>query len=173
MKPALQLIALIAVFTVTTLSYAKEPDIKTPSPVIYLADNLDEKDNLGWCIDTLGRGFAERLQAHSCKPQGGDVQFSFNEKTGQLMSAEFDDFCMANRPNAETIFALETCDAASAEQQFVYDPSSGEFSPTGSRDKCVVIGSSSASAGPFMSRELLLADCSTTDEVLKKWVIRE
>lgn len=121
MKYTLQFIVLIAISSITAFGHANEPAIKTPSPVIYLADNLDEKDKLGWCIDTLGRGFAERLQAHSCKPKGGDVQFSFNEKTGQIMSVEFSEFCMANRPDAKTIFGLETCDTKSAEQRFVYD----------------------------------------------------
>ena len=46
-------------------AYSAPPDLKTPTPVIYLADNLDEQDNLGFCIDTVGRGFAERLHAHS------------------------------------------------------------------------------------------------------------
>ena len=54
-------------------AYAAPPDLQTPAPVVYLADNLDEQDKLGWCIDTVGRGFGERLHAHSCKPRGGDV----------------------------------------------------------------------------------------------------
>ncbi|WP_159020052.1 hypothetical protein [Algibacter sp. L3A6] len=54
------------------------PIIQTPAPLIHLADNLDEQDELGWCIDTQGNGFAENLHAHSCKPDGGDVQFYYN-----------------------------------------------------------------------------------------------
>ncbi len=52
---------------------AEPPQLQTSAPVIFLADNLDEQDKLGWCIDTQGRGFSERLHAHSCKPQGGNV----------------------------------------------------------------------------------------------------
>ena len=52
-------------------AYAAPPDVKTPTPMIYLADNLDEKDGLEWCIDTVGRGLSDRLHAHSCKPRGG------------------------------------------------------------------------------------------------------
>jgi hypothetical protein len=26
--------------------------VQTPAPLIHLADNLDEPDKLGWCIDT-------------------------------------------------------------------------------------------------------------------------
>jgi len=74
-----------AVFLLASLislsANAAPPELQTPEPVIYLADNIDEKDNLGWCIDTLGRGWSEQLQTHSCKPQGGDVQFFYNKET--------------------------------------------------------------------------------------------
>ena len=61
---------------------AAPPELQTPAPVIYLADNLDEQDKLGWCIDTVGRGLFDRLHAHSCKPHGGDVQFKFDAASG-------------------------------------------------------------------------------------------
>ena len=69
------------------------PDLKTPAPVIYLADNLDEQDKLGYCIDTVGRGFGERLHAHSCKPRGGDVQFTHDPDARRIMSATFAGKC--------------------------------------------------------------------------------
>ena len=56
---------------------AEEPAIQTQGTVIYLADNLNEEAKLGWCIDTQGRGFSDKLHSHSCKPTGGDTQFSF------------------------------------------------------------------------------------------------
>ena len=62
------------------ISYRTPPELQTPEPVIYLADNIDEQDALGWCIDTLGRGWSEQLQTHSCKPQGGDVQFAYDSE---------------------------------------------------------------------------------------------
>ena len=71
------------------MTQSNPPILQTPSPVIYLADNLDEKDQLGYCIDTRGRGFNEELHAHSCKPRGGDVQFSYNKETLQICSVEF------------------------------------------------------------------------------------
>ncbi len=150
---------------------AEPPDLQTPSPVIYLADNLDEKDGLGWCIDTLGRGFADRLQAHSCKPQGGDVQFSFDAQTGLIQSVAFADYCMAHQPNAESTFALVTCDAAVPAQKFVFDPDSRTIRTSEDESTCVSVGDTSRSAGPFMSRTLLLTDCSVTEGALKEWVI--
>lgn len=61
---------------------AEAPDLKTPAPVNYLVENLDEADGPGWCIDTLGRGFATDLQTHSCNPKNGDGQYSF--RTGAV-----------------------------------------------------------------------------------------
>ena len=69
---------------------ASTPNLKTPAPVIYLEDNLDEKDQLGYCIDTKGRGFGEKLHAHSCKPRRGDVQFRYDSENGRIESETFD-----------------------------------------------------------------------------------
>lgn len=166
-------------FLITTLILIATPaaantlSLQTPAPVIHLANNLDEKDNLGWCIDTLGRGFAERLQAHSCKPQGGDVQFVFDAATGLVQSAEYSDYCMANNPNNDTTFALVKCDALAQDQQFIYNESERTISPKANEEVCVSVGESSRSAGPFMSRSLLLTSCAETDSSLKEWVIVE
>ena len=54
-----------AFFLFASIVSGSIPQIRTPLPVIYLEDNLDEKDDLGYCIDTVGSGFAEKLHAHS------------------------------------------------------------------------------------------------------------
>ena len=61
---------------------ANTPIIQTNPPFIILNDNLDEKDKLGWCFDTKGWGFTEQLHAHSCKPAGDDVLFSYDDVSG-------------------------------------------------------------------------------------------
>lgn len=162
---------LYLVMALIPVSQAAALVVKTPSPVIHLAHNLDEKDNLGWCIDTVGRGFGDRLHAHSCKPMGGDVQFLFDKQTGQIRSATFDDYCMAHRPDDKTTFALEPCDDGFAEQMFTYNPTSQQISPADNSLSCVIVGQQSQSAGPFMSRELALADCEDAESMYKQWVI--
>ncbi len=149
------------------------PVIQTPEPLIYLADNLDEQDKLGWFIDTQGIGFNETLHAHSCKPTGGDVQFYYNEETRQICSAEYLDFCiqMTGGPVEGMTLSLVASDSDSPEQQFNYDMDSGEFRPVGDDALCLAVGSTSAAAGIYMSRSLSLAAVTTTDEILKKWVI--
>ncbi len=159
---------------VPTSLYAGPPELQTPAPVIYLADNLDEQDKLGWCIDTVGRGFGDRLHAHSCKPFGGDVQFLFNKSTGQIRSATFDGKCatLLAAPAAGVKFGLLDCSAASSAQKFTYDTQASEFRPGSSSGLCLVVGSSSRSAGPFMSRNLELASCSSTAAKFKQWRIK-
>lgn len=161
----------VALSCLTTAAMAAAPDLQTKGPVIYLADNLDEKDNLGWCIDTLGRGFGDRLQTHSCKPQGGDVQFQFEADSGLIRSVAFPDHCMIHAPDGTTDFGLVTCDAKQGTQRFDYDATSGQITPTSDAVSCVVAGEASKSAGPFMSRTLTLAPCMDTDDRLKRWVV--
>ncbi|WP_422038275.1 ricin-type beta-trefoil lectin domain protein [Roseibium sp.] len=150
---------------------AEAPDLKTPAPVIYLADNLDEADNLGWCIDTQGRGFGENLHAHSCKPRGGDVQFTFDTASGQIRSVAFDGKCMELiAPGDPAIaFGLRDCADGKAEQVFAFDAPSGHITPGSRPGDCVAAGAASRAAGPFMSRDLILAACATADPAVIKW----
>lgn len=150
---------------------AEAPELRTAAPVIYLADNLDEADQLGWCIDTLGRGFAETLQAHSCKPQGGDVQFTFEAENGLIRSVAFPEYCAEHTPNADLDFALAFCDPAMVGQQFNYDLETRAISPADDATMCMVVGSQSRQAGPFMSRPLEMAACSETPAHLREWVV--
>ncbi len=158
----------------TPFAWSAPPDLKTPSPVIYLADNLDEKDRLGFCIDTVGRGPSDRLHAHSCKPQGGDVQFRFDTAKGQIRSATFDNKCAALMDAPATGVKLALLDCANGdEQRFAFTTDSGEFHPAGRNDLCLAVGPASRTAGPFMARDLMLADCVSTDAGLKRWIVAD
>lgn len=151
------------------------PTIQTPAPLIHLADNLDEQDELGWCIDTKGNGFAEELHLHSCKPNGGDVQFFHNEVTLQICSVEYNDFCveMTGGPVVGMSLNLVESNTDSPEQKFIYYGDSGEFRPEADTSLCLAAGDTSAVAGIYMSRTLTLELSSETEELLKKWVIVE
>ena len=140
---------------------AAPPELQAPSPVIHLADNLDEQDNLGWCIDTLGRGFNEQLHSHSCKPSGGDVQFSYNRETQQIMSVEYANKCAdLSQPAASGVsFDLLDC-SDSAEQKFVYVADSMEFMPSADQSLCITAGGASEAAGPYMSCLLYTSDAA-------------
>jgi len=152
---------------------ANPPILQTPSPVIYLADNLDEQDQLGYCIDTRGRGFNEKLHAHSCKPRGGDVQFLYKKETLQICSVEFPGYCIEMHGGASKGVSLRLVesDTSSSDQKFIYNEDSGEFVPEEDLTLCLAVGETSAAAGPYMSRSLTLELSSETDVKLKQWVI--
>ena len=154
------------------LASENAPIIQTPAPIIYLNDNLDEKDKLGWCIDTKGREFTEELHAHSCKPAGDDVLFSYDDVSGQIRSATYANKCaQILAEDAEVDFGLLDCDGQNANQQFDYNTDTFEFHPRGKDDQCIAVGAASASAGPYMSRSLVLVSCESTTSVLKQWAI--
>ena len=150
---------------------AEAPNLRTPSPVIYLVDNQDEADKLGWCIDTIGRGFAEQLHAHSCKPRGGDVQFSFDPQTMQIKSVAFEAKCVELGPVNEPLRLLDCSSAAT--QQFNYSTSTGRITPVENPDICLTVGEQSRSAGPYMSRDLRFQLCDGELAYRQAWVVVE
>ena len=175
---AINALAYAAIFlplALTSAAQAGPPDLKTPAPVIYLADNLDEQDGLGWCIDTRGRGFSDRLHTHSCKPRGGDVQFRYDEAARRIASATFSGKCAALLAPAAAGVTLGLLDCAknATGQVFDYDAAAMEFRPGADRSLCLVAGAASRSAGPYMSRGLALAPCASTDAKFKQWRIKK
>lgn len=153
---------------------AGPPSLQTPAPVIYLADNLDEQDRLGWCIDTVGRGFGERLHAHSCKPRGGDVQFAYDAEARRIVSATFAGKCatLTGPAAAGVTLGLADCSKDSSGQNFDYDADAMAFRPGGDRTLCLTVGATGRSAGPFMSRDLLLAPCASTEARYRQWRVK-
>jgi len=152
-----------------------KPIIQTKGSIIYLADNLDEKDKLGWCIDTDGKGFSDTLQAHSCKPEGNDVLFSYDADTLQICSVTYPGYCaaMIGGPSEGMTISLVKSNSDSSEQKFVYDKRSGEFRPESNSNLCLVVAGTSDAAGPYMSRKLTLKPVLGTERKLKQWVIQE
>ena len=166
--------AAVAIFAAAQVGFADEALVRTPAPVIHLKDNLDEADGLGWCIDTVGRGFAEHLHAHSCKPRGGDVQFAFEQGTGLIRSVAFSEKCVvALAGDAHTDFGLADCVAGSPSQRFAYDPVAMSLHDAQDPTRCIAVGEASRSAGPFMSRDLVWSDCNLPNPELRSWIIRD
>lgn len=160
-------------FSFVSASLADKPQLQTPPPFIYLADNLDESEKLGWCIDTIGRGFAETIQAHSCKPRGGDVQFVFRQDTGHIASVAFEGKCMtlSDPQNRKIPFGLHDC-STDISQKFVYDAGTLQFRPAQDQSLCVAVAPDSRTAGPYMSRDLMLSPCSKTNPALVQWLMK-
>ena len=150
------------------------PNIQSPDPIIYLADNLDEQDQLGYCIDTDGKDFSDSLQVHSCKPKGDDVLFYYNEETQQICSATYPGFsaAMIGGPKIGMTISLVKSEPQSLEQKFIYDKESGEFWPKANTALCLAAGGESNAAGPYMSRTLSLQEREKTDPSLKTWIVK-
>ncbi|WP_371171497.1 RICIN domain-containing protein [Aliiroseovarius sp. 2305UL8-7] len=152
-------------------SLADAPNVRTPAPVIYLADNLDEAASLGWCIDTVGRGFSGQLHAHSCKPQGGDVQFALVGEQGVIRSVAFPDYCMQVQSDQTVPLGMATCETENPAQQFKFTPETQAISPVSDMTSCIAVGTESRSAGPFMSRDLMLLPCEDVEPIYRSWVV--
>lgn len=168
-------IASILLYAAPLTVSAEAPDIKTEGTVIYLADNLNEEKKLGWCIDTKGRGLSDQLHAHSCKPQGGDTQFSFDEASGKIESVAYEGKCMAlsDPENKQLPFGLLDCVKDEENQRFVYDAESMEIRIAADQTQCVAVVDKISNAGPFQSRDLIYAACDALEPAFKQWVIRE
>jgi len=151
---------------------ALAPELQTVAPVIYLADNLDERNNLGWCIDTVGRGFGDKLHAHSCKPEGGDVQYYYDEETKRIISSAFEGKCMdwSDPTNEDIPFGLLDC-TTDISQQFTYDAETMLISPESDESLCVTVAETSQPAGRYRKRALKLSVCDETDNPLKEWIM--
>ena len=156
------------------MTSSNAPNIQTPDPIIYLADNLDEQDKLGYCIDTDGKGFSDSLQVHSCKPNGDDVLFYYDKETQQICSATYPGFsaAMIGGPKVGMTISLVKSEPESSEQKFIYYKESGEFRPKENTELCLAAGSESDAAGPYMSRTLSLQPTESTDKKLKTWIIK-
>ena len=167
-------IAVLGMLCVPLWAEAAPLSLRTPAPVIYLADNLDEQDRLGWCMDTVGRGFGEHLHAHSCKPRGGDVQFAYDTAARRIVSATFAGKCatLTGPAAAGVSLGLVDCSKDSSGQNFDYDADAMAFRPGGDPTLCLTVGATSRSAGPFMSRDLLLAPCASTEARYRQWRVK-
>ncbi|MGH1371666.1 hypothetical protein [Planktotalea sp.] len=160
--------------TLPMASFAEVPKIQTTGPIIHLADNLDEAEMLGWCIDTEGRELSDTLHAHSCKPVGDDVLFTYDADSGAIGSATYFGLCMSyNAPqNTKNPFGLIVCDQADETQRFVYDDASMEIRLGMDTSQCVTVSPTIDNAGPYQSRDLILAACDSLETRFKQWVIQ-
>jgi len=117
---------------------------------------------------------SDQLQAHSCKPEGDDVLFTFAAQKGMIVSATYKGLCMAysDPENAVNPFGLILCDEADTAQQFVYDDTTMEMRLASDTAQCVTVAETIDDAGPYQSRDLILASCDALNVNFKQWVIQ-
>ena len=120
---------------------------------------------------------AETLQSHSCKQASRgvtDTQFSYDGASGQIRSVPYNDKCMtfSDPDNKVWPFGLLDCEADNPSQKFVYDATSMDIRIGSDQAKCVVVAPKSITAGPYMSRDLIYADCKSVEKKFKQSVVK-
>lgn len=103
------------------------------------------------------------------------MQFSFDTDTGHIESVEYGGLCMAysDPENEDVPFGLLDCVDDEPTQQFVYDSDTMEIRYRLNPSQCVTVGKTIDEAGPYQSRDLILAACADLTSSFKQWVIRE
>lgn len=162
----------------TTPALADNPKVPSDVPYIVLADNLDEPNGYGFCLDTAGRGQTDLLQSHSCKPAGkdnagnptpNDTQFLYDAQNMRIESVAYPDMCMQVLISPyTTAFALLDC-SGHTRQKFLYSSDDKTFLMEEDQTMCLSVVSVTEEAGPWSRRDLALASCDETEDALKQW----
>ncbi|RVU85640.1 hypothetical protein EOL70_06720 [Leucothrix sargassi] len=163
----------------TTPAFADAPKVPSDKPYFALADNLDEPNGYGFCLDTAGRGKTDLLQTHTCKPASkdkegkptpNDTQFWYDAENKRLESVAYPGMCMQvlMSPYAN-VFALLEC-GDQPRQKFVYSSENKMLKMDEDQTKCLSVVSETQKAGPWSSRALALTACEETEDSLKQWI---
>lgn len=98
-------------------------------------------------------------------------------KAGDALTLELDHSGGAdhyNAPkNATVPFGLIACDDTDPNQRFSYDDTSMQIQLAADPAQCVTVSATIDDAGPYQSRDLILAACKELDPSFKQWVIQE
>jgi hypothetical protein len=111
---------------------------------------------------------------HTRKPEGDDVLFSYAADTGMISSVTYENKGMAyNAPENEVNpFGLIDCDPSAAEQKFAYDAETLEMHLGSDATQCLTVSPVINNAGPYQSRDLILASFDSLEPSFKQWVIQ-
>ena len=165
---------------VSTLAWSDAPDVPSDTPFIVLADNLDEPNGYGFCLDTAGRGQSDFMQAHSCKPAvkddagnptPNDTQFTYDSDNTRVESVAFPGYCMQVLMSTyTTVLALLDCDDH-PRQKFAMSSEDNTLRMMEDPTLCVAVTSETIEAGPWSRRDVVLVSCDETEDALKQWVL--
>ena len=146
------------------------------TPYLRIDDNLEEPENAGFCIDLRGWnpvGF-ENAQAHSCKPSGGraggGTDEEFEPRGGAIVGrAAAAGHCLqAKSATAGSGVDVPLCDASEPLQRFPWSATTGTLRLEAST-LCLGVGADLRAANTFWARDLILAECGTTDAKYITW----
>ena len=165
------------------------------SPSVSTASQLDAPDGNGFCLDVTGFGNninCQSMQAHSCKPQGADTQYSYDATLQRLQAVNLQSDCTATDSSAadpqggcvtvqgEVVegaqLGLADCeDDPEDGQTFAYVASSTggmlQMESSNGDMLCLGVGDELRAAGSFWARDLMMRSCATTDALFLTWAI--
>ena len=148
------------------------------TPYLRIDDNLQEPENVGFCIDLRGWkpvGF-ENAQAHSCKPTGGraggGTDEEFEPRGGAIVGrADADGHCLqAKSATAGSGVDVPQCDASEPLQRFSWQATTGTLRLEATT-LCLGVGAILRAANTFWARDLILAECGITEAKYITWRI--
>lgn len=158
---------------------AEAPQVPSDPPFIVLADNLDEPNGYGFCLDTAGRDLSDFAHTHSCKPVAqdasgntipNDTQFTYDPGTMRVESVAFPGVCMqVLMSNYLTAFGLLGCNDH-PRQKFVLSSEDQTLRLHQDQTMCVSVAAETLEAGPWSRRDLALTPCNETEDQLKHWI---
>lgn len=141
----------VSLFVYLLSSVVDATNTFTWSPSISLTSDLDEPQQLGFCLDIFGFrdgiSCSSPMQAHSCKTSGADTQFEYYARTKSIRAVNYDENCdMITTQGVDTTssisskracvfadgmaigstLALTKCDQKEANQNFEAKKTSGD-----------------------------------------------
>jgi hypothetical protein len=148
------------------------------TPYLRIDDNLEEPENVGFCIDLKGWNPVrfEDAQAHSCKPTdgraGGGTDEEFEPRGGAIAGrADAAGRCLqAKSVTAGSGVDVPLCNGTEPLQHFSWRATTGMLSLEATT-LCLGVGASLRAANSFWARDLVLAECGTTDAKYITWRI--
>jgi len=143
----------------------------TAAPYINLFANLDEQNDVGWCLDLKGFGASIEfidMQTHSCKDTGDDVNFAIGDGRVWGAGASEGRCLRARSAEAGSMVDVPLCNATDPLQDITYC-ADGTLRLNATH-LCLAAGNESRSAGPkWMARDLNFEECDETPTELKTW----
>jgi hypothetical protein len=155
-----------------------------------LSDNLEEPQNLGFCIDILGPSWALNcslpLHVHSCKPSSEEPRDMLFELDGNLVRSDrYSASCEYVSNTTENTGCVTVMDASMGDmplgsvmmadcadlptQQFVYNDTTEAIHLIANDTLCLSAGNESSAAGPvYVKRSLTMVPCGS-NSILEAW----
>ena len=146
-----------------------------PRPSVQLIDNLDEPNELGFCIDLVGWGQSvklDKVQMHSCKEDGKrfNDELFYPVNNSIIAYGDGQGRCLKPiSPDVGSQFTTAICDLGDLQQSICW-MADGTLRLQSDEMKCLVsTNEDNRDANSYKARDLTVALCDTTLGKHKLW----